>query len=92
MFTRITPVAVTSNAAVVTEMSSHLGKLLRQRQVNVSRLSGYPRGLHSIGALQQLIKLDSMTELLESLQRIQMIMELTAQVIESMDGVKIDRH
>jgi len=33
-----------------------------------------------------------MTELLESLQRIQMIMELTAQVIESMDGVKIDRH
>lgn len=92
MFTRITPVAVTSNAAVVTEMSAHLPKLLRQRQINVSRLSGYPRGLHSIGALQQLIKLDSMKELLESLQRIQMIMELTAQVIESMDGVKIDRH
>jgi len=55
-------------------------------------MSGYPCAIHAIGRLQRSIKLDSIESLLDSLHRVSSIAFVTAEVIESMEGTKVEKY
>lgn len=80
------------NAAVIMSTKDLLPNLFVQRAVNISRLSGRPQALHSIGQIQRAIDTTSYPALLKSLYRLFNIAFVTAQVIETLDGVKMERH
>lgn len=82
----------TKRAAVVVPLAAKLGQLYTSRIALISKMSGYPSAIHSIGRLQRSIKLDDFSSLLESLKRVSSIAYITAEVIESMDGTKVDKY
>lgn len=81
-----------SSAAVIVSLASKLPQLYTARLATISKMSGYPSAMHSIGRLQHTIKLDNFKSLLESLLRVQNLAWITAEVIDTMEGTKVDRH
>ena len=55
-------------------------------------MSGYPRALHSIGRLQSAIDLSSYSALLTSLKRMYHLVYITAEVIDTLDGTKVEKY
>lgn len=89
---RLTRNAHVNRAAVIASLDSKRPQLFSARLAIISRMSGYPYPLHSIGRLQKTIKLDSFQSLLSSLKQAGNIAHATAEVIESMDGTKVDKY
>lgn len=81
-----------SRSVVISSLSTKLPQLFDSRSVNIAKLSGYPAALHSIGRLQRLIDASSLTNLLESIRKIQSIAAVTADVIDNLDGTKMDKY
>lgn len=81
-----------SKAAVLIPLAAKLPQLYSARLTTISKMSGYPSAIHSIGRLQRQIRLDNMDSLLDSLFRVQNLAYTTAEVIDTMDGTKVDRH
>lgn len=84
-----TPPAV---GAIIVDMAQGLHTLYDSRNIMISGMSGYPSAIHVIGRLQRLIDTTSYSALLSSLIKIRDIARVTADVIDSMEGVKTDRY
>lgn len=79
-------------AAVIIPMGIKLPQLYIARSAVISHMSGYPVAIHAIGRLQNMFKLTSYNDLLSSIIKIREIATLTAHVIDSMEGVKVDKY
>jgi len=82
----------TSHAAVIVPLKDKLQQMYTARGAMISNMSGHPSAMHSIGRLQRSIDLTDFSTLLTSLLRLQNIAYVTAEVISSMDGTKVDRY
>lgn len=89
---RITKDVQLDRAAVVVPVATKVNQLYALRYAMISKLSGYPTALYSIGRLQKAIDLSSYKNLLASLLHLYNLVQTTAEVIESMDGVKVERY
>lgn len=81
-----------TKSAVIASIGSRLPQLFDVRSIHLSRLSGYPAALHSIGRLQRIIDPTSLGTLIASIQKIQSIARTTADVIDNLDGTKMDKY
>jgi hypothetical protein len=81
-----------SRSAVIVSLAKRLPFLMDVRSIHISKMSGYPSALHSIGRLQRLIDPTSLETLLASIQKMQHIAQVTADVIDNLDGTKMDRY
>lgn len=61
------------------------------RRVTLPSMSGYPVGAHVIGRLQNAFNLNSVTELLESIQHLKKLAKLASEVMLNITIAKIDR-
>lgn len=89
---KITKKSSVARAAVIIPLNKKLNQLFISRAASISRMSGYPSAIHSIGRLQRMIDTSSFSSLLSSLHRLAGIVQTTAEVIESMDGIKVERY
>lgn len=89
---KLTHVSKQSRSAVIVPIAAKLPFLFDTRAVAISQMSGYPVPRHALARLQKMIKLTSYKELLESLNRIYELAYLTAEVIESMDAVNLNKY
>lgn len=80
-----------SKAAVIVPLQCKLHQLYDTRVATISHMSGYPSAIHVIGRLQRQIDLSSFDALLQSLLKVRDLVRVTADVIDSMEGVKVDK-
>lgn len=78
--------------AILTKISNQLPAMVSHRLIIASKLDGVPRGIHAIGRIQLQFDLSSVMNLFSSINKLQRLVYLTAEVIETMEGVKMDRH
>lgn len=78
--------------AVIDSLRNQLPMMIAHRTVLASKMEGVPRGVHVVGRLQRQFNLSSSSALLESIRRMYEIIHITAEVIESMEGVKMDKY
>lgn len=87
------PVGVSNGTqAVITSITAQLPSMINYRCVVASKLDGAPRGLHVIGRLQRQFKLATLTDLLQSIKQLYDITFITAEVIESLEGVRMEKY
>lgn len=81
-----------NRSAVVVSLKDNLPAILTHRQILLSKLSGRPQSIHVIGRLQKMINLSSYADMLASLRQIRDIVRLASDVIDTMEGVKVDKY
>lgn len=89
---KLTKRAAVPRSAVVIPLDFKKSFLYHARCATIARMSGYPSALHSIGRIQESIKLDSYANLLTSLHKLHQLVYVTAEVILTMEGTKVDRY
>lgn len=77
--------------AIIVAIATKKPSLLSNRLASISHMSGYPTALHVIGRLQRMLDTSSYSNLLISIRKLRDICKITAEVIDSMEGVKTDR-
>lgn len=81
-----------SKAAVILPLAEKKEQLYHGRLALISNMSGYPSAVHVIGRLQRQIDLSSYEGLLHSIKKLRDITKITADVIDSMEGVKVEKY
>lgn len=89
---RLSVIKRPANIAVMLDFKSRLRYLYDVRAIHISKMSGYPAAIHSIGRLQKMIDTSSFKNLLSSICKIQQIASITAEVIDTLEGTKTDRY
>lgn len=80
-----------NSAAIIIPMNVKLPQLYDGRLSLISNMSGYPSAVHVIGRLQRQIDLSSYDAMLRSIKKLRDLTKITADVIDSMEGVKVDK-
>lgn len=80
-----------SSAAVIIPLKGKLSQLYDARVSLISNMNGYPSAIHVIGRLQRQLDTSNYKNLLISIKKIRDLVKITADVIDSMEGVKVDK-
>ena len=80
------------NAAVVIALKDKLPMMYTSRLAIISKMQGYPVALHVIGRLQRMIDTSSYENLLVSLMKLKEVVRVTADVIDTMEGIRTDKY
>lgn len=81
-----------ASGAVIIPLALKLPSLYNNRIAMISHMSGYPTAMYVIGRLQRLIDCTSYSSLLASLAKVRDISRVTGEVIDTMEGLKVDRY
>lgn len=81
-----------SSGAVIVPLSLKLPSMYNNRIAMISHMSGYPTAMYVIGRLQRMIDLTSYNNMMTSLLKVRDIARVTGEVIDTMEGLKVDRY
>lgn len=78
-------------ATAIVPLNDKLPFLKLARTLTISKMSGWPTGLHVIGRLQKYIKLSSYSDMLNSIYRLRDLVRITADVIDMAEGMQVEK-
>lgn len=81
-----------SSGAVIVPLALKLPSMYNNRTAMISHMSGYPTAMYVIGRLQRMIDLSSYNNMMLSLMKVRDISRVTGEVIDTMEGLKVDRY